>query len=75
MQTRFPLGQHTLEKPRLPQPHKKEQKIKVTAIRNISCKLQPPRDVSSVQDKWKIFQADDHISTQDTKEVLEDYGY
>jgi len=62
------------ERPWLPQPHKKrERRITVTAIRNISCKLQPQLDASSVQDKWKLPQADDHISTQDTKQVVEGY--
>jgi len=26
-----------------------------------------------MQDEWKLFQADDDISAQDTKEVVEDY--
>jgi len=30
-------------------------------------------DASSLQDNWKLFQVGDHVSAQDTKEVVEDY--
>jgi len=52
---------------------KRERKTTVTAMWNFLHKLQPQLDASSVQDKWKLFQADADVSTQDIKKVVEDY--
>jgi len=73
MQTGLPLSNILLRDLGCPSPTKREWKISVTDIWNISCKFQPQLGASSVQDKWKLFQADDDVSVQDTKEAVKDY--
>ena len=50
---------------------KRENKSIVTAIQNLSQKLQPKLDVALVLDEWKVYQTDTDIPKSDSEERVD----
>ena len=61
LQSRLPLGNKLLRDLGSLNSLKRHGKSKDSSIQNLSKKLQPQLDVSSVLDEWKLLQADQEV--------------
>ena len=73
LQSRLPLGNKLLRDLGCLNPLKRHRKSTDSSIQNLSKKLQPQLDVSSVLDEWKFLQADQEVSELDTNQRVDHY--
>ena len=73
LQSRLPLGNKLLRDLGCLNPLKRDRKSTDASIQNLSKKLQPQLDVSSVLDEWKLLQADQEVSELDTNQRVDHY--
>ena len=73
LQSRLPLGNKLLRDLGCLNPLKRHRKSTDSSIQNLSKKLQPQLDVSSVLDEWKLLQAHQEVSELDTNQRVDHY--
>ena len=73
LQSWLPLGNKLSRDLGCLNPLKRDWKSTDASIQNLSKKLQPQLDVSSVLDEWKLLQADQEVSELDTNQRVDHY--
>ena len=73
LQSRLPLDNKLLRDLGCLNPLKRTRKSTDTSIQNLTRKLQPQLDVSSVLDEWRLLQADQEVSELDSSQRVGHY--